>query len=107
MAPGRRAAPELDEPAARPGRQDRPRRGSLPTHLERVVMRPAARANGSIGGEFDRLIDAAARELDLARSVASGLRGETRHALIDGWRRSTSRFFRPPVRRWTSGRGPR
>ena len=66
-----------------PADQDRPRRGSLPAHLERVVMRlTAARANGSIGGEFDGLIDAAARELDLARNVAGGLRGEARHALI-------------------------
>ena len=62
---------------------DRPRRGSLPAHLERVVMRlTAARANGRIGAEFDDLIDAAARELDLARGVASGLRGEARHALV-------------------------
>lgn len=74
----------LDEPAGdEPAEEDRPRRGSLPAHLERVVMRlTAARANGSIGGAFDGLIDAAARELDLARSVASGLRGEARHALI-------------------------
>ncbi|MEO8260304.1 MAG: hypothetical protein ABI868_23360 [Acidobacteriota bacterium] len=62
---------------------DRSRRASLPAHLERVVMRlSAARANGRIGGEFDDLIDAAARELDLAQSVASGLRGAARHALI-------------------------
>ena len=63
--------------------QDRPRRGSLPAHLERVVTRlTAARANGRLGGEFDHLIDAAARELDLAQSLAGGLRGEARHALI-------------------------
>ena len=63
--------------------QDRPQRGSLPAHLERVVMRlSAARANGRLGGEFDALIDAAARELELAHSVVSGLRGEARHALI-------------------------
>ncbi len=75
---------DVDQPAGDdPADQDRPRRGSLPAHLERVVMRlTAARANGRIGGEFDGLIDAAARELDLAQSVASGLRGEARHALI-------------------------
>jgi hypothetical protein len=74
----------LDEAAGDdPANQDRPRRGSLPAHLERVVMRlTAARATGRLGGEFDGLIDAAARELDLARSVASGLRGEARDALI-------------------------
>ena len=71
--------PASDEPAD----QDRPRRGSLPAHLERVVMRlTAARASGRLGGEFDGLIDAAARELDLAQSLASGLRGEARHGLI-------------------------
>src|SRR6188474_2448156 len=63
--------------------QDRQRRGSLPAHLERVVLRmTAARANGSLGAEFDGLIDAAARELDVARSAAGGLRGEARHTLI-------------------------
>ena len=72
-------APAVDDPTD----EDRPRRGSLPAHLERVVMRmTAARANGSLGAEFDDLIDAAARELDVARGVASGLRGEARHALI-------------------------
>ena len=72
-------APAGDDPAE----QDRSRRRSLPAHLERVVLRlTAARANGRIGGEFDGLIDAAARELDLAQSVASGLRGEARRALI-------------------------
>jgi hypothetical protein len=71
--------PAGDEPAD----QERPRRGSLPAHLERVVMRlTAARANGRLGGEFDELIDAAARELDLAHSLSSGLRGEARQALI-------------------------
>jgi hypothetical protein len=74
----------VDQPAGEdPPEPGRPRRGSLPAHLGRVVMRlTAARANGNIGGEFDALIDAAARELDLAQSVASGLRGEARHALV-------------------------
>jgi len=76
--------PDVDQPAsADPAGPDRLRRGSLPAHLERVVMRlTAARANGRLGAEFDQLIDAAARELDLARSLPSGLRGEARQALI-------------------------
>src|SRR6185295_15414516 len=75
---------DVDRPAGDdPADQDRPRRGSLPAHLARVVMRlTAARANCRLGGEFDDLIDAAARELDLAQTLASGLRGEARHELI-------------------------
>ena len=51
-------------------------RSSLPAHLERVVTRlTAARANGSLGGEFDTVIDDIARELDQARSTSRGVRG--------------------------------
>ena len=57
---------------------------SLPAHLERVVLRlTQARANGSLGDEFDALIDRAAAELDAARARAGGLRGEARQALLD------------------------
>ena len=59
-------------------------RQSLPAHLERVVLRlTSARAGGSLGGEFDALIDRAAAELDAARARAGGLRGEARHAVLD------------------------
>jgi hypothetical protein len=59
-------------------------RQSLPEHLERVVTRlSSARANGSLGAEFDAVIDAVARELDAARASASGVRGDARKALID------------------------
>jgi len=62
--------------AARPG-------VSLPAHLQRVVLRlTAARAGGSLGDEFDALIDAVARELDAARAETRGLRGEARQALV-------------------------
>jgi hypothetical protein len=58
-------------------------RASLPAHLQRVVLRlTAARANGSLGDEFDALIDRVARELDAARASAGGVRGDARHALI-------------------------
>jgi hypothetical protein len=59
-------------------------RQSLPQHLERVVLRlTQARVNGSLGDEFDALIDRAAAELDAARAKAGGLRGEARTALLD------------------------
>jgi hypothetical protein len=57
---------------------------SLPAHLERVVRRlTSARVSGSLGDEFDALIDRAAAELDAARARAGGLRGEARQALVD------------------------
>jgi len=61
------------------------RRGpSLPAHLERVVMRlTAARVNGGVGQECDDVIDRVARELDAARSVARGVRGDARRALVN------------------------
>ncbi len=59
-------------------------RQSLPAHLERVVMRlTSARASGTLGDDFDALIDRAAAELDAARSRAGGLRGAARQALLD------------------------
>jgi hypothetical protein len=57
---------------------------SLPAHLERVVRRlTSARAGGSLGAEFDGLIDRVAGELDAARAKAGGLRGDARRALCD------------------------
>jgi hypothetical protein len=59
-------------------------RGSLPAHLERVLLRlSSARARGSLGEAFDGLLDRVAAELDAARAKAGGLRGAARHALID------------------------
>jgi hypothetical protein len=59
-------------------------RASLPAHLERVVLRlTSARAGGSLGGEFDALIDRVAAELDAARGKGGGLRGDARQALLD------------------------
>ncbi|HEX3644051.1 MAG TPA: hypothetical protein VHT95_00510 [Vicinamibacterales bacterium] len=60
------------------------RSASLPRHLERVLLRlTQARVDGSLGDEFDALIDRAAAELDAARVKAGGLRGEARQALLD------------------------
>ena len=62
----------------------RDRRSSLPAHLERVVLRlTSARASGTLGDEFDALIDRASAELDAARARASGLRGTARQTLLD------------------------
>ena len=59
-------------------------RASLPAHLERVVRRfTSARATGTLGAEFDVLIDRMAAELDASRAKAGGLRGEARRALLD------------------------
>jgi hypothetical protein len=57
--------------------------GSLPAHLERVVLRlTEARAKGTLGEAFDALIDGVAAELDAARTKAGGVRGEARLALV-------------------------
>jgi hypothetical protein len=61
----------------------REHRESLPAHLGRVVLRLSnGRARGSVTGAFDDLIDRVARELDVARADARGVRGEARRALI-------------------------
>ncbi len=59
------------------------RRGpSLPAHLERVLLRLTdARAAGTIGPDFDAVLDSVSRELDVARSTRP-LRGEPRRAVI-------------------------
>ena len=57
-------------------------RESLPAHLERVVARlTQARANGSLGPDFDQLVDRIAAELDAVRGGRP--RGEMRQAVID------------------------
>jgi len=83
-------SPASARSAARPelGRGEslalRDRRSSLPAHLERVIIRlTSARASGSLGDEFDALIDRAAAELDAARARAGGVRGAARQALLD------------------------
>ena len=57
---------------------------SLRAHLERVVTKlTAARAKGTLGPEFDELIDRVAEEFDSARASAGGLRGAARQAALD------------------------
>jgi hypothetical protein len=48
-----------------------------------VTRLTSLRAKGSLGEAFDALIDRVARELDVARADARGVRGEARHALLD------------------------
>ena len=75
-------SPQSPSPQS-PSRQFPSPRHSLPAHLERVLLRlTEARAKGTLGAEFDGLIDRASAELDSARARAGGLRGEARHALI-------------------------
>jgi hypothetical protein len=58
-------------------------RQSLPAHLERVLLRLTnARARGTVGPEFEALIDRVAQELDGVRAGARSLRGEAREAAI-------------------------
>ena len=58
--------------------------GSLPAHLERVVLRLSeARAKETLDETFDALIDRVAAELDAARAKSGGVRGEARLALVE------------------------
>ncbi len=59
-------------------------RGSLPAHLERVLMRlTQARIKGAITPEFDGLVDRVAGALDRARVDGAALRGAARQAVVD------------------------
>jgi len=61
----------------------RARRGSLPAHLDRVIVRlTTLRAGGRLAPEADAAVAAAIRELDTARSSAAHLRGEARDTCI-------------------------
>src|SRR5262245_15354885 len=63
--------------------ETRSRQPSLPGHLERALLRLSnARAVGGLGADADPLIDRVSRELDLARAVSAGVRGEARQALL-------------------------
>jgi hypothetical protein len=66
--------PSDAEPAAR--------RDSLPAHLERAIARLTALRTSGRSLAFDRRLDEAVRELDLARPAAKQTRGEARAALI-------------------------
>jgi hypothetical protein len=78
------SAASVDSASHNPQSAIRNTSGSLPAHLERVVLRlTSARASGTLGDEFDALIDRASAELDAARAKAGGLRGAARQTLLD------------------------
>jgi hypothetical protein len=57
---------------------------TLPAHLQRVLTKlTSARTRGTLGAEFDELIDRVAKEFDAARGQAAGLRGAVRRSAID------------------------
>jgi HPt (histidine-containing phosphotransfer) domain-containing protein len=57
-------------------------RGSLPSHLERVIARLTTLRSGSEQA-LDSLLDDVVRELDAAQAKAKTIRGEARDALLD------------------------
>lgn len=57
-------------------------RGSLPSHLERVIARLTTIRGGSARA-LDELLNDVVRELDAARAKAKTIRGEARDALLD------------------------
>jgi hypothetical protein len=60
-----------------------PRRtGSLPAHLDRVIARLTA-VRGGADRSLDDVVDRLIRELDTARAVAKGLRGDARAAFLE------------------------
>lgn len=72
---GRQDADEADAPSKAGS--------SLPSHLERVVLRlTSALASGRLSAPTGALIDRIARELDLARASSRGVRGEARRELL-------------------------
>ncbi|HEY2905520.1 MAG TPA: hypothetical protein VGJ29_06440 [Vicinamibacterales bacterium] len=79
-----RRSPQREDEEGLPRRSPQGEGGKgLPAHLQRVVLRlTGARANGSLGDAFDTLVDRVARELDVARASAGGVRGDARQALI-------------------------
>jgi hypothetical protein len=61
------------------------RRGpSLPEHLERALIKLTnAQATGRLGTTLDPLIDQLSQELDRAKGVAGGIRGDARRAMSE------------------------
>ena len=62
-----------------------PRRGpSLPEHLERALIKLTnAQATGVLGPGLDPLIEQLSGELDRARGIAGGMRGDARKAMSE------------------------
>jgi hypothetical protein len=81
----RRAAglPSAEPASADADEGDRPR-GSLPSHLSRVLMRLTdVRVAGQLGPEAEAPLEEVAREIDRAHLRAKSLRGEERRMLLE------------------------
>ena len=61
---------------------DARKRGSLPSHLDRVVARLTILRGGE-GRALDEVLDEIVRELDAARGMSKGLRGESREKFLE------------------------
>ena len=72
---GDSAGPEDDDASSR-------RHGSLPAHLDRVIVRLTAVRGGS-DRSLDEVLDRFVGELDAARAGAKGMRGEARAAFLE------------------------
>jgi len=67
---------------------------SLPEHLERVLTKLSSlRATGALDAGMDAMVDHVARELDVARARAGGLRGAERKALLDRLEQADQTFM--------------
>ena len=72
-----------EERAGEQARATTRRRVSLPSHLERVIVRlTTLRAGGRLAPEADSIVAAAIRELDTARGGAAHLRGTARDGFV-------------------------
>jgi hypothetical protein len=80
---GRREAAEGGEDGDERTHVTSRRRASLPSHLERVIVRlTTLRAGGRLTPQTDSIVAAAIRDLDAARGGAAHLRGNARDALM-------------------------
>jgi hypothetical protein len=78
-AVGLAAAATTDQASAGSGRG-----GSLPAHIERVVMKlTQARVAGRLGPDADAILDGLSVELDAARASKAGIRGDARRLLLE------------------------
>ena len=82
-ARGAIAAEVGESEAAREEGRQRDTRRSLPAHIARAMERlTSARASGVLGSNAEALLERLARELDIARSSPSGIRGKVRSGLV-------------------------
>jgi hypothetical protein len=71
---------------------ERPKRGSLPAHLERLIARLTTLRGGEDYG-LSQLLDEIVRELDAARAGAKSLRGDAREAFLERLQALDSRLL--------------